>query len=61
VAGSVTVHRYYGSNKESDIDKLKEFDIVLTTYGTVMAKFSGEGCLYQIHWYRIILDEGIYD
>ena len=36
-----------------------QYNIVLSTYGTVAADFGrGGGVLDCFHWYRLILDEG---
>jgi len=55
---SLTFHRYHGNGKETDVLKLIEFDIILTTYATIIADFSRVSRLHQIMWYRIVLDEG---
>jgi len=39
---------------------LAGFDIVLTTYSTLVADFSnGPGVLHQMQWFRVVLDEGM--
>lgn len=38
-ARPLTVHIYHGSKKNVTYSKLKKFDIVLTTYGTLAAEF----------------------
>lgn len=42
-----------------DLTSVGLYDIVLSTYGTVAADLArNRGLLNQIHWYRIVLDEG---
>lgn len=44
-----------------DLTSVGSYDIVLSTYGTVAADLArNRGLLNQIHWYRIVLDEGEY-
>lgn len=44
-----------------DVTSVGSYDIVLSTYGTVAADLArNRGLLNQIHWYRIVLDEGEY-
>lgn len=58
-------YEYYDTKKNQiSIDKLKEYDIVLTTYETVRSEFmlkdnskKQENKLHSIIWFRIILDE----
>jgi SWI/SNF-related matrix-associated actin-dependent regulator of chromatin subfamily A3 len=52
------VHRHHGNRKITDLAKFVDFDIVLTTYATLAAEFSGNSLLHQVDWFRIVLDEG---
>jgi SNF2 family DNA or RNA helicase len=37
-----------------------DFDIVLTTYSTLVGDFSKDpGVLHQVQWFRVVLDEGM--
>jgi SNF2 family DNA or RNA helicase len=59
VPGTVSVHRYHGTEKRIDVADLLRKDIVLTTYATVAADFCrGRSTLNHIAWYRLVLDEG---
>ncbi|PNS97634.2 hypothetical protein POPTR_016G033700v4 [Populus trichocarpa] len=57
--GSLKLYKYYGDNRTKDAEELMKYDIVLTTYSTLVA----EGCeptrcpLMKIEWWRVILDE----
>jgi SNF2 family DNA or RNA helicase len=42
------------------VKKIRKYDIVLTTYGTLSSEFKGEdkeGTLASVPWLRVILDE----
>lgn len=60
----LSYHIYHGSNRIKDADKLAEFDIVITTYGSVSnelgSRRKGKDGVYpleEIGWFRIVLDE----
>lgn len=56
---AVQFHKYHGSDRESEIPKLLEFDLIFTTYATLTAEFCrGDSILHQIKWFRLVLDEG---
>lgn len=45
--------------RQLDLESVRSYDIVLSTYGTVAADLArNRGLLNSIHWYRIVLDEG---
>ncbi|KAL7643731.1 UNVERIFIED_CONTAM: hypothetical protein RMT77_005737 [Armadillidium vulgare] len=60
---------YHGSNRELPLKRLPEYDLVITTYQQVRQEGSqiprknsrknslGQGPLFRILWYRVILDE----
>lgn len=51
--------KYHGAGRHLDEVILYDQDIILTTYGTVVADFRRQnGILFQTQWYRLILDEG---
>jgi SNF2 family DNA or RNA helicase len=60
---SLKYHIYHGDNRIRDIDELAEFDLVITTYGSVSSEFNRRGKkagpfpLEEINWFRIVLDE----
>ncbi|KFG83979.1 putative SNF2 family helicase/ATPase [Metarhizium anisopliae] len=62
--GGLSYHIYHGSNRIKDVDKLAEFDVVITTYGSVSnelgSRRKGKDGIYpleEIGWFRIVLDE----
>lgn len=61
---TLNVHVYHGPNRIKDLRRLAEFDLVITTYGSVSAEFgnrskqkNGAYPLEEINWFRIVLDE----
>ncbi|KAI6715693.1 hypothetical protein JHW43_001754 [Diplocarpon mali] len=62
--GSLRYYIYHGANRIKDAKKLAEFDIVITTYGSIASEFSyrskkkpGVYPLEEMNWFRIVLDE----
>ncbi|KAF4774190.1 SNF2 family domain-containing protein [Colletotrichum scovillei] len=62
--GELSYYIYHGSNRIKDVEKLAEFDLVITTYGSVSSELgarskrkSGKYPLEEIGWFRIVLDE----
>ncbi|KAK0627894.1 SNF2 family N-terminal domain-containing protein [Immersiella caudata] len=60
--GSVRYVSYHGQERQRAVKLLSEYDIVLTTYGTVLAEYRRLGeadrsPLHQVSWFRLILDE----
>ncbi|PBP21077.1 SNF2 family domain-containing protein [Diplocarpon rosae] len=62
--GSLKYYIYHGANRIKDVKKLAEFDIVITTYGSIASEFSyrskkkpGVYPLEEMNWFRIVLDE----
>lgn len=39
-------------------EQLLQYDVVLTTYHTILADWKGQKVLYDFFWFRIVLDEG---
>ncbi|KAI8629027.1 SNF2 family N-terminal domain-containing protein [Xylariaceae sp. FL1651] len=62
--GKMRYYIYHGSNRNKDARTLADYDIVLTTYGSVASEVtarskgrSGPWPLEEISWFRIVLDE----
>lgn len=52
------VYVHMGKGRCMDVDELVNFDVILTSYGTVAAeKNTDEKPLTRVHWFRIVLDE----
>ncbi|KAN0104411.1 SNF2 family helicase/ATPase-like protein [Hyaloscypha variabilis] len=63
-SGTLKYYVYHGTNRVKDIRKLAEYDLVITTYGSVASEFNcrsrkraGTYPLEEINWFRIVLDE----
>lgn len=55
---TLTVYKYHGPKRETDPTKLRDFDIVFTTYATIAAEFcKGTSVIHQLEYYRLVLDE----
>jgi SNF2 family DNA or RNA helicase len=51
--------KYHGADRRALSAAFGHQDVVLTTYGTVMAERRGtKSILHKVHWYRLVLDEG---
>lgn len=62
--GTLKYYVYHGAGRIKDIKKLAEYDLVITTYGSVASEFNhrckkkqGVYPLEEINWFRIVLDE----
>lgn len=62
--GTLKCYIYHGPSRIKDVKKLAEYDLVITTYGSVGSEFNhrckkkqGVYPLEEINWFRIVLDE----
>ena len=62
--GTLKYYIYHGASRTKDIKRLSEYDLVITTYGSVASEFNhrcrkkqGTYPLEEINWFRIVLDE----
>lgn len=62
--GTMTYHIYHGPNRVKDVDELAQFDLVITTYGSLVSELNsrnrrkrGVYPLEEIAWFRVVLDE----
>ncbi|GIL56371.1 hypothetical protein Vafri_11730 [Volvox africanus] len=62
ISESCRIHPYHGQNRVRDPMRLAtEFDVVVTTYQTLMSDHFGTTCASTCHlikWHRIVFDEG---
>ncbi|KAH0488403.1 MAG: hypothetical protein KVP17_001225 [Porospora cf. gigantea B] len=60
-SNALTTFSYYGPQRDIPVAELAEYDIVLTTYGTVMCEQRAHDLenqpLWRVRWHRVILDE----
>lgn len=59
---SVKITRYHGQGRVKHFASLRDFDIVLTTYGTLTKELSklwvqSRDVIYHLKWFRVVLDE----
>ncbi|KAI1387873.1 SNF2 family N-terminal domain-containing protein [Hypoxylon trugodes] len=58
IPGAFCYYKYHGPNRYLPASLNMPYNIVLTTYGTLVADFRrGGGILYSFKWYRLVLDE----
>ena len=56
--GAIEHYVFHGANREYKPRYLAKYDVVLTTYQLVVTEEKNNGCLFQVKWNRIVLDEG---
>ena len=59
-ANKLRVLVYHGATRVKASNPLNDYDVVVTTYGTLSAEYSNnisKSGLFSVHWCRIILDE----
>jgi hypothetical protein len=56
---ALEVFTYHGRGRNISLERLSQYDIVLTTYETAASDASTSRNLSKISWFRIVLDEGI--
>ncbi|BFY99337.1 hypothetical protein BsWGS_02381 [Bradybaena similaris] len=54
------IYVHYGKFRTTETEYLKQQDVVITTYHTIIADFkkADKGPIYNTEWLRIVLDEG---
>lgn len=62
--GSLKYHIYHGGTRCRDIEQLSQYDLIITTYGSVASECNrrvkgkpGPYPLEELNWFRIVLDE----
>ncbi|KAI0414745.1 SNF2 family N-terminal domain-containing protein [Xylaria grammica] len=55
--GALDFVRFHGQDRPRDPEALRSSSLVLTTYATLAADYAGQRSLYQMEWYRVVLDE----
>jgi hypothetical protein len=60
VYGGLRVCEYRGRGRKTDVKAIPNADAVLSTYHTLAGESAKTTSpLFKIHWFRIVLDEGI--
>ncbi|KAJ5190587.1 uncharacterized protein N7498_009572 [Penicillium cinerascens] len=59
---TITYYVYHGTSRTANVDELAGFDLVITTYSTILSEYSGRGTkrgtpLKKMNMFRIVLDE----
>ena len=60
---SLKCHTFHGPNRITDLDELAKYDVLITTYSTVLSEMNGRGArrgdspLRRMNMFRIVLDE----
>lgn len=54
---ALRVHIYHGAERLTE-KELKNYDVVITSYGTLTSDRNSKGPLFTAKWARVILDEG---
>jgi len=59
---TISYYVYHGTARTADVDELASFDLVITTYSTILSEYSGRGTkrgtpLKKMNMFRIVLDE----
>jgi hypothetical protein len=49
---------FHGNDRENDSLALVAFDIIFTTFSTLMKDYQNARVLHSLKWFRVILDEG---
>ena len=54
----LSTYLYHGQGTSVDYRDLTKYDVVFTTYETVLSDANRSSILQTIFWFRIVLDEG---
>jgi SWI/SNF-related matrix-associated actin-dependent regulator of chromatin subfamily A3 len=49
---------YHGASRQTAAKSLKDFGVVVTSYGTLSSEAATKGPLSKLEWRRVVLDEG---
>ncbi|KAI1658129.1 SNF2 family N-terminal domain-containing protein [Daldinia decipiens] len=55
--GALSFICFHGKKRPRNNELLSSFDVVLTTYATLVADYADQSILHQVEWYRVVLDE----
>lgn len=56
--GALDVCVFHGPKRPPRARELAKFDVVITTYQILVSENKNGGCVYDLRWDRIVLDEG---
>ncbi|KAK3218076.1 hypothetical protein Dsin_012046 [Dipteronia sinensis] len=57
VPGMLKTYMFYGNNTTTDLEEIKKYDVVLTTYSTLTMDSRSQNHVKNMEWWRVILDE----
>lgn len=49
---------YHGAARQASVKSLKDFGVIITSYGTLTSEAAAGGPLLKVDWRRVVLDEG---
>jgi SWI/SNF-related matrix-associated actin-dependent regulator of chromatin subfamily A3 len=58
--GSLRVNTFHGESRSTQSTSLMNYDIVLTTFATLVSDCKRHKVLQSVEWFRVVLDEGKY-
>ena len=56
--GALSMRTFHGQDRSQIPHVYTDVDIVLTTYSTLMSDIKRSRVLFQLYWFRVVLDEG---
>jgi SWI/SNF-related matrix-associated actin-dependent regulator of chromatin subfamily A3 len=56
-AGALRVLVYHGQDRDRRVTQISQYDVVLSTYGTLVSEFGSRNGLNAVKWLRVVADE----
>lgn len=57
-SGALNVKLFHGPRRIQKVNELTSYDVVITSYETLVSESKKDGLLFKIKFHRIVLDEG---